>query len=76
MKKIKFLLIIISFFVINCGGSSHSTYMHNRSLDQQIADKEREKIINEEQSKQRMQGTVDSKMEEFNKKALEKQPQN
>lgn len=64
---------LLSFILLNCGGTSqHGKYMHNRSIEQQIADEEREKVVKEEYSKKRMQGTVDQKMEEFNRKAIEK----
>ncbi len=74
MKAALFLLLVSSFFIMNCGGSSHGTYMHNRTRDQQIEDEQRDKVIEEEQSKAKIQGSVDQKMEEFNRKALEKQP--
>lgn len=74
MKASLFLLITSCFIIINCGSSSHGTYMHNRTLDQQIQDEEREKVVEEERSKAKMQGSVDQKMEEFNRKALDKQP--
>lgn len=75
MKVSAILTILFSFIIINCGGSSHGTYMHNRTLEQRIADEEREKVVEEEQNEKRMQGSVDQKMEEFNRKALEKQPE-
>lgn len=75
MKALLILTFTAAFTLINCGGSSHSTYMQNRSLDQQIADKEREKIVNEEQDNRRMQGSVNQKMDDFNRKALEKKPE-
>lgn len=75
MKMLTLLIFIFSIILINCGSSSHGTYMQNRSLDQQIADEEREKIVDKEQENRRVQGSVDQKMEDFNRKALEKNPE-
>lgn len=67
------VLLPLTLFLLGCP-TSQSTYMKNRSLDQQVKDDEREKIVKEEQEKKNMEPSVNKTMEDFNKKALDKQP--
>lgn len=74
MKITSTLFLITLTTIIGCGNSAHSKYMQNRSIDEQIADEQREEAIKEQESERQMRGSVNKTMDDFNRKAMEKQP--